>query len=556
MINILSLARPELLSLKPYSSARDEFMGEADIFLDANENPFGLRYKGVPDLNRYPSALQGKLRERLSSLTGVPSENIIAGNGSDEIIDLMIRAFCRQGIDSVIVTPPTFGIYEVMAGANATGILRVPLNEAFLPDTKAISIAASEAASQGSTAKIVFICSPNNPTANLVPVGLIEEIVASFPGLVLVDEAYIEFSGTDGAIALLKDYNNLMILRTFSKARGMAGARLGIGYSCEEVIRMLKKIKLPYNVNTLTLDAALKSLDSEKETGQQVAVLIEERRKLIDELSVIPGIVKVWPSDANFLLVRVEDPGGLYRYLAQRGIVVRDRSSMAGCEGCLRITVGRPPENRLLTEAIRDFAAGTAVDGSRRSEPVNIRRKTSETCVFVRFSPDGRGIGDIQTGLGFLDHMLELVAFHSGCDLLVRGNGDLHVDAHHLTEDVALSLGMAIADVVRERSVERYGFTLPMDESLATVAVDMGGRPVLVWDAEFRSEMLGDLPSQMVVHFFRSLSASARCAIHVEAHGENDHHIAEAVFKAFGRALRMALRTTGGDVIPSSKGVI
>ncbi|MFO7573860.1 MAG: histidinol-phosphate transaminase [Bacteroidales bacterium] len=556
MTDILSLARPELLNLKPYSSARDEFKGEAEIFLDANENPFGFRYKGIPDLNRYPAALHRALRERLSSITGIPSGNIIAGNGSDEIIDLMIRAFCRPGIDSIIITPPTFGIYEVQARANATGILRVPLTDDFLPDAGAIVAAAAESASKGSQAKIVFLCSPNNPTANLVPVELIEEITASFPGLVIVDEAYIEFSGTNGAIDLLQSYSNLMILRTFSKARGMAGARLGIGYSCEEVISVLNKIKLPYNVNTLTLDAALKSLDNEKETLQQVAVIIEERRKLTEELSTMQGIVKVWPSDANFLLVRVEDPKGLYKYLAERGIVVRDRSSMEGCEGCLRITVGRPPENRLLLEAISGFMAGTDLDSAVKKEQVTTRRKTSETDVFVKLTPDGKGIGDVQTGLGFLDHMLELLAFHSGCDLLIRGNGDLHVDAHHLAEDVAITLGLALADAMKGRPVERYGFTLPMDESLATVAVDMGGRAVLVWDVEFQSEMLGDLPSQMVSHFFRSLSTSARCAIHVKASGENDHHIAEAVFKAFGRALRMALRPSGAAAVPSSKGVI
>jgi histidinol-phosphate aminotransferase len=556
MTDILSLARPELLELKPYSSARDEFKGEAEIFLDANENPFGFRYKGVPDLNRYPAALQKNLREKLSEITGISASSIFTGNGSDEIIDLMIRAFCIPGKDSIIITPPTFGIYEVQARANATRIVEVPLTSEFLPDAGAIVAAAADSASSGSQVKIVFLCSPNNPTANLVPADLIEEIAATFPGLVIVDEAYIEFSGTNGAMDLLPVYKNLMILRTFSKARGMAGARLGVGYACQEVLSVLNKIKLPYNVNTLTLDAALKSLDAERETAQQVAVIIEERRKLADELQTVKGVLKVWPSDANFLLVKVEDPKGLYRYLAEKGIVVRDRSSVKGCEGSLRITVGRPPENRLLLEAIRGFMEGAETDTTVRREKAKIRRRTTETDVIVKFSADGRGIGDVQTGLGFLDHMLELVAFHSGFDMLIRGNGDLHVDAHHLAEDVAITLGQAIADAMKERQVERYGFTLPMDESIASVAVDMSGRAVLVWDVEFRSEMLGDMPTQMVSHFFRSLSASARCAIHVKASGENDHHIAEAVFKGFGRALRMALKATGGTSVPSSKGVI
>lgn len=556
MKDILSLARPELLKLKPYSSARDEFKGEASVFLDANENPFGFRYRGVPDLNRYPARQQKELKEKLASVEGVSAENIFTGNGSDEIIDLLVRAFCRQGSDSIIITPPTFGIYEVQAAANATGVVRVPLTEAFLPDPSAIAAAAKASETAGSQVKIVFICSPNNPTANLVPAEIIEEIASAFEGLVVVDEAYIEFSGTRGCIDMLPRFNNLVVLRTFSKARGMAGARLGIGYACSDVIAMLNLIKLPYNVNTLTLDAALKSLEAEKETQQQVELLISERTRLSAALAAIDGVERVWPSDANFLLVRVREPRALYSFLAGRGIVVRDRSTMRGCEGCLRITVGKPPENTLLIEAVTDFMSGTGAIAEPSAGSATIRRRTAETDVYVRFSPGGKGTGDIQTGVGFLDHMLELLAFHSGCDMLVRGSGDIHVDAHHITEDVAITLGSAISTAVKGRGIDRYGFSLPMDESMASVLVDMSGRPVIEWDSEFATEMLGDMPTQMISHFFRSLSQSAGCAIHVKAYGNNDHHVAEAIFKAFGRALRMALRSSGDGVVPSSKGVL
>jgi imidazoleglycerol phosphate dehydratase HisB len=347
-----------------------------------------------------------------------------------------------------------------------------------------------------------------------------------------------------------------MVIRTFSKARGMAAARLGIGFACKEVTGLLNRIKLPYNVNSLTIDAALRSLENEQTTKQQVNIIIEERNVIAEALEKMEGVIKVWPSDANFLLIKVEKPRELYSFLLGRGIVIRDRSTLEGCWGCLRITVGTPPQNKLLLEAMGEFFSNEDISAATGRESFPARRRTAETDIFVRFIPYGRGIGDVQTGLGFLDHMLELLAFHSGSDIMIRGNGDLHVDAHHLTEDVALTLGAAIGDAVRNRPVERYGFTLPMDESLATVALDISGRAMLVWDVAFRSEMIGEMPASMVEHFFRSLATASRCTINVKAEGGDDHHIAEAVFKAFGRAMRMAFRPSGDGVVPSSKGVI
>ncbi len=559
MKNILSLARPELLNLKPYSSARDEFMGEADIFLDANENPFGFRYKGIPSLNRYPDPLQLELKLALSSRSGIAPEAIFAGNGSDEIIDLMIRAFCTPGRDSVIITPPTYGMYEVQARIHNLNVIKVPLTAGFLPDEKSIAMADAAAVASGTPAKILFLCSPNNPTGNLIPEKTIISIVRNFSGIVLIDEAYIDFSGTPGSLRLLKEFNNLMVIRTFSKARGMAGARLGIGYSNGEITGLLNRIKLPYNVNSLTIDAALRSLDADAATNRQVAIIVEERVALSKKLESMKGIMKVFPSDANFLLVRVKEPGTLYRFLTGQGIVVRDRSSLEGCEGCIRITVGTPPQNKILLAAIEEYFSGKGSDSGAMSvqpDSVSKRRRTNETDVFVKFTPVGRGLADIQTGVGFLDHMLELLAFHSGSDIIIRGNGDLQVDAHHLAEDVAITLGTAVADALSGQSIERYGFTLPMDESLARVAVDVSGRAVLVWEVSLTSPMLGDMPAEMVSHFFRSFASAARCTIHVNVSGENDHHKVEAVFKGFGRALRMALRPAGDGVVPSSKGVI
>jgi histidinol-phosphate aminotransferase len=555
MKNIENLARPELLTLKPYSSARDEFQGEADIFLDANENPFGFRYKGVPALNRYPDPLQGKLKAALSAKSGIAPDAIFAGNGSDEIIDLMIRAFCRPGLDTIIITPPTYGMYEVQARVHNIKVTEVPLLPGFLPDEKGLEAAEATATANGTPAKLLFLCSPNNPTGNLIANETIARITANFSGIVIVDEAYIDFSGTEGALPLVWEYSNMMVLRTFSKARGLAGARLGVGYSNSFVTGLLNRIKLPYNVNSLTLDAGLRSLEAEDATKQQVSLIISERERVNNELKMMSGIIKVWPSDANFILMEVDTPKELYAYLLRCGIVVRDRSSLQGCKGCLRLTIGTPPQNEALLSALKEFFdnAGLPAETMRTSA---VSRKTNETDIYVKFSPGLKGVADIQTGVGFLDHMLELFAFHSGSNLIVRGNGDLHVDAHHLAEDVALALGTAVADVIRQQPVERYGFTLPMDESLATVAVDMGGRAVLVWDVELKATMLGDLPAEMVSHFFRSFASAARCNINIKVTGENDHHKVEAVFKAFGRALKMAMKPSGDDVVPSSKGVI
>jgi histidinol-phosphate aminotransferase len=555
MKNIESLARPELLNLKPYSSARDEFQGEADIFLDANENPFGFRYKGVPALNRYPDPLQRKLKQALAARTGIAPEAIFAGNGSDEIIDLMVRAFCRPGIDSIIITPPTYGMYEVQARIHNIKVIEAPLLPGFIPDEEGLAAAEDTATANGTPAKLLFLCSPNNPTGNLIPTGIIARIAANFAGIVIVDEAYIDFSGTTGSLPLLTGHSNVMVIRTFSKARGLAGARLGVGYSNSFITGLLNRIKLPYNVNSITLDAGLRSLEAEDATRQQVELIIAEREQLSRELGKMVGIKKVWPSDANFILTEVETPKELYAYLLRCGIVVRDRSSLPGCEGCLRLTIGTPPQNEALLSAIKEFYSNTYLPVEKRRSSA-LTRRTNETDIYVKFSPAQKGVADIQTGVGFLDHMLELFAFHSGSNLIIRGNGDLQVDAHHLAEDVALALGSAIAEVVRQQPVERYGFTLPMDESLAMVVVDMGGRAVLVWDVELKAPMLGDLPSEMVSHFFRSFASAARCNLNIKVTGENDHHKVEAVFKAFGRALKMAMKPSGNDVVPSSKGVI
>jgi histidinol-phosphate aminotransferase len=546
--DILSLVRPDLLSMEAYSSARNEYTGRARIFLDANKNPYGSSFGGVTGINRYPDPLQKELKARISDMTGIQPEKIIVGNGSDEILDLLVRAVTTPAVSNVITIPPTYGMYSVVARTNNVEVREVLPSEDFSFDAGHIMKAVD-----GQT-KIIFICSPNNPTGMLAPREEVISLAEQFEGLVVIDEAYIDFSGTDGFMQLLDEYDNIFILRTFSKARAMAGARLGTGFGHPGLVKVLNNIKMPYNVNSLTLAAAMDSIDREEVYRSQVSRIITNREKLTGELQKIEGISRVFPSDANFILLRTGRPRELYAYLLEKGIVVRDRSHMPLCEGCLRISVGTEKENDILVEEIKNFFAGRKDNAN--DEPgrqIVKRRRTRETDILVDIKLDGKGIADVQTGSGFLDHMLELFAFHSRTDMLIRVAGDTHVDMHHTIEDIAITLGQALNELLGNRKgVNRYGFVMPMDESRAVVAIDTGGRNMLVWDVELKDSLIGGLPASLFRHFFRSLSDNAGFTINIEARGEDDHHIIEAVFKGFARSLRQAVEITG-DKIQSSK---
>lgn len=552
MFDINKIIVPHLRDLKPYSSARDEFKGEAGIFLDANENPYGASFRGVTALNRYPDPRQQELKELISKSENITAANIFIGNGSDEIIDLLIRAVCEPGETSVIVNPPTYGMYAVQAAINNTGIKEVPLNSSFEPDVEAIEKAAD------SNTRILFICSPNNPTGNMAPRDTILRFVSSFRGLLVIDEAYTGFSEQDGFKDLVGDFPNIVIMRTFSKARGMAGARLGYAFASHDLIQVLNRIKLPYNVNSLTLAAAASVLQREEVWQNQAERIVSERQRVSSSLSQINGVERVWPSVANFLLVKVSDPRSLYAFLAEGGIVVRDRSSMPGCEGCIRVTIGTPAENSLLIEAIGEWSQGGSSSGDHDGIMKAVKRRiTRETDVMVDVRLRGRGISDVQTGSGFFDHMLEQLGFHGNMDIMIRVSGDVETGMHHIIEDVAITLGQAVKQALGNRKgIRRYGFTLPMDESIATVAVDMGGRGNLSWNVSFSGEMTGDVPVEMYPHFFSSFASAAGCTIHITASGENDHHKAEAIFKAFARATRDAVAEDSTGRLPSTKGII
>ncbi|MBT8310527.1 MAG: histidinol-phosphate transaminase [Flavobacteriaceae bacterium] len=343
MIDIDTLVRENIKNLKPYSSARDEFKGIKDnmVFLDANENPFS---NGI---NRYPDPKQQAVKDNLALIKRVSTENILLGNGSDEVIDLVFRAFCEPNQDNAILLPPTYGMYKVSADINSVETVNVELDEEFQPRVDEILNVANE------FTKLLFICSPNNPSGNSFSIERIESLLKNFSGLVIIDEAYIDFSDQSTWLNRLEDYPNLIVCQTFSKAYGMAGIRLGVCYASKRIIDILNKIKPPYNVNELTQQKALDCLEDYNIVELQVSELKKNREWLIQELETLTIIKKIYPTDANFLLVKVDDAKKRYNDLLNKGIVVRNRSNQAGCYNCLRFTVGTENENKKLIEVLK-----------------------------------------------------------------------------------------------------------------------------------------------------------------------------------------------------------
>ena len=333
--NLESLVRPNIWSLKPYSSARDEFSGKDGIFLDANENPFGKK-------NRYPDPHQYALKQALSESRNIPANQIFIGNGSDEVIDLVYRIFCNPGKDCVILCPPTYGMYEVSAHINDVKIIEVPLTSDFQLQTEKIL---------SHRAKCIFVCSPNNPSGNSLRD--VEKLLKQFEGIVIVDEAYIDFSSKPSYSKMLHLYPNLIVMQTFSKAWALAGARVGIAFAGKEIIALMDKTKPPYNVSAFNQQEALKALSKPKKFANRVKIILEQRELLKKEFQKIDIIQHIYPSDANFLLVEVDNANALYKYLVEKKVIVRNRDSVV--KNCLRITVGSPSENRQLLTAIHQY---------------------------------------------------------------------------------------------------------------------------------------------------------------------------------------------------------
>jgi len=347
-MEIRKLLRPHLQHLTPYSSARDEFKGTAEVYLDANENSFGST--SVDKYRRYPDPYQTELKEKIGAVKNVRLENIFLGNGSDEPIDLLIRAFCNPGKDSIIITPPTYGMYEVSANINDVIIKKVPLKNDFSLDIEGIF----EAIEPG--VKIIFLCSPNNPTGNSINREDILEILNKFQGLVVLDEAYIDFSSKPSLIGELKNHQNLIILQTFSKAWGLASLRLGMMFADVEIIDILNMIKPPYNINGASQDLAIKALSNLAHMKEMVKDILRQKRQLETSLSGIPSVQKIYPSDANFVLVKINTAHDTYLKLIDAKVIVRDRSKVELCEDCLRITVGTEKEIKKLIAQLKQIS--------------------------------------------------------------------------------------------------------------------------------------------------------------------------------------------------------
>jgi imidazoleglycerol-phosphate dehydratase/histidinol-phosphatase len=746
-MKIENLVRKNILALKPYSSARSLYSRGDAILLDANENgegPFGA------GLNRYPDPLQRALKNRIGALKNVPPDHLFLGNGSDEAIDLLLRIFCEPGTDEILICPPTYGMYEVMANIHGCGVRKVLLDKNFQLQTEAILAARTPAV------KLIFLCSPNNPTGNLLDNEAITAILRRFDGIVVVDEAYFDFAEKAASWSeRLSEFPNLVVLQTLSKAWALAGVRLGMAFASPAIIELLNKVKYPYNLSQLAQQESLTALRQPAAMERSKRAILQERNQLENALRKLPFVQKIHRSDANFLLVKFDDPVTIFEKLKAAGVIVRDRSKEPLCDGCLRITVGTLDENekllnvlssdttfgrsgsapftaltasggvnaanrgslkavlprkalfldrdgvlieeppltfqvntldelvlrpgvirnlrKIATELDFDFIMVTNQDGlgtpaypqenfdqvqgkllqllenegitfyaihvdkstpaenlptrkpgtamltaymngsydlansfvigdrhtdillaknlgaqaialrglfdltdwesqtaliadhwdaiyeflRRPPRQASVRRKTKETDISVFLNLDGKGESNIRTGIGFFDHMLDQVARHGGIDLKINALGDLHIDEHHTVEDTGLALGEAFLKALGEkRGISRYGFCLPMDDCLAQVALDFGGRPWLVWEAEFQREKIGDLPTELFSHFFKSWSDTAKCNLNIQANGSNEHHKIEAIFKAFARSLKMAVHREHHDRLPSTKGVL
>lgn len=343
MKHIQQLVRPNIQKMVAYSSARHDFTGTATVFLDANENPFDTGF------NRYPDPVQKMVKAKISKLKSVPYENIFLGNGSDEAIDLLMRIFCEPRQDHILTLPPTYGMYKVSAAIADVANRTIPLTPDFQPKVEEILKAANE------QSKLLFICSPNNPTGNDIELNRIEQLIQGFNGIVVIDEAYIDFSNQSSCLQFLKQYNNLVVLQTFSKAWGLAGLRLGMAFASAEIIALFNKVKPPYNINQLTQATILNELDKYKTQQKRVDIIREERVRLQNGLGALAIVKKVYPTNANFILAQFENPKKVYQYLVDKGIVIRDRSDVILCNGCLRITVGTPEENKILMAALREI---------------------------------------------------------------------------------------------------------------------------------------------------------------------------------------------------------
>ena len=539
-----SIARQSVVDMIPYSARGGATNA---LHLDANENPYAPPpVVGAGGYNRYPAQQPGALVDRLAGLYGVSPDQLMVGRGADEGIECLLRAFCEAGKDSILTSSPTFGYYKTCADIQGAGVIDVPLCSSYEWDVPAIKKAA-----QPNTVKMVFLCSPNNPTGNSLKREVILDICASLPEtLIVVDEAYIEFSNQESLADKVGDTQNLVVLRTLSKAYALAGVRGGAVLAHPSVIALLLKVLPPYPIARPVETAILNALAPSAIAvhAQRLEETLSERQRLSEGLVNSEFVETVYPSDTNFILLEINNADALFKRLQQFNVKIRDYRSTTGC---VRVSVGSPEEN---TIALQTFGVVNIIE--RNDRIGEMFRKTNETDISVRVNLDDVTQTKIETGIGFYDHMLEQISKHGGMGLTLSCEGDLHIDAHHTVEDTALAFGAALKQALGDKAgIGRYGYVIPMDETQAQVAIDLSGRPAAVFRGEFPTDHVGDFPVEMCPHFFESLAQTLGAAIHIDVKGDNSHHMIEACFKGVGRALRPALAVSGSD-IPSTKGTL
>ncbi|MDA0845902.1 MAG: histidinol-phosphate transaminase [Proteobacteria bacterium] len=541
-------ARPEILAMGGYVSARSIEKSNRDtIFLDANECAFEP-FIGAQNLSRYPEQQPTALQEAICRWLDVSKRHITITRGADEAIDCLVRAFCVPGQDNIVICPPTFAMYAQSATLQNAEVRQAKLDKTFDLDVKLINQTTDK------NTKIIFVCSPNNPTANLMNRARILRLCADYAetALVVVDETYVEFADSESLIPCLDAHANLVILRTLSKSHAAAGLRCGVAVARSDVTGLLQKVLAPYPLAQPVVDAALTILSAKSQSvlAAKRRDIVTRRNQVAASFAACPDIVEVLPSDANYLLVRVKDAADLCEKCRASGIILRNQSHQPGLENSVRVSIGSDEDMQAFLAVVR----GETISARTNQRVETVIRKTNETAISVRVNLDAAAPVRINTGIGFYDHMLDQIAKHGGFSLEIECDGDLHIDPHHSVEDCAIALGQAIRLALGDkRGIGRYGFFLPMDESQVKVALDFGGRFYLDFNADFPESHVGDLPTDMVPHVFYSLAENMQANLHIAVTGENTHHMVEACFKGFGRALRQAIRREG-DEMPSTKG--
>ncbi len=545
------LARPAILALPPMDIAAqaDAAFGADAIKLDANENPYAPLVEGslAAGLNRYPEPQPAALRNAMAALYGVAPENLVVTRGADDAIDILIRTFCREGLDAVSVCRPTFSAYAQFARLQGARVIEARLTDSFDFDADLfLTTVAAEA-----DLKLAFLCAPNNPTGNPVAAADVLRVADMLADtIVVLDEAYIEFSEAESLAAEAARRENLVVLRTLSKAWGLAGARIGCAIGNPELIGLISRALPPYPLPSLAIRAALTALSPSRRPVQaeRIARIKADRERLAGLLAGSPLVRSVRSGGGNFLFLEVDDPAALSAKLTALGIRVRFRPNAA--PGGVRLTIGTDAEN---AAALAALGVAPEAKPARRGA---VARDTKETRIAVAVDLDAEAPRRIDTGIPFYDHMLDQVAAHAGFALTLACEGDLEIDGHHSIEDCAIAFGQALKQALADRrGIGRFGFALPMDETEAQVLIDLSGRPFAKFEGRFEASHIGAYPTEMTPHVFRSLADSLGAAIHVKVSGENDHHKTEACFKAFGRALRQAV-ARDGDTLPSTKGVL